>query len=112
MGFNFKCLKTLKMYIALKKEKKSVVKTAEAYCVAEGLNIELVYSLPEDLLTTISKRSEALPSLYFVSIEMLQSRLENGCFLIKKNNEVYGHIFAHKHLVNEHAVYELSLIHI
>lgn len=39
---------------------------------------------------------------------MLLRRLENGCFLIKKDNKVFGHIFAHKHTVKDHAVYERS----
>ena len=62
----------------------NVIDVAEEYCSKEGLSIELFYSLPDELLETISKRSKELPSLYFVSKEMLQKRLENGCFLIKK----------------------------
>lgn len=92
----------------MSKEVGNVIEVAEAYCLKEGLQFELVYDLPEELLQTISERSQALPSLYFVSVAMLKSRLENGCFLIKKGNEVCGHIFAHKHTVNSHSVYERS----
>ena len=96
------------MYNTLNKEKLSVIVEAKEYCISEGLSVELVYDLSDEVLSTISKRSEALPSLYFVNIQMLKSRLENGCFIIKKKEKVVGHIFAHKHLVKDHAVYERS----
>ena len=104
----FALLRILKMETTLSKEKKNVIKTAEEYCSEAGLKIELVYDLPEDILEAVSKRSEALPSLYFVTVEMLRSRLKNGCFLIKKGNQICGHIFAHRHTVQEHSVYERS----
>ena len=101
-------LAPFKMENTLNKEITSVIEVAEAYCHKTGLSFELVHSLSDELLETISKRSEELPSLYFVSKEMLQKRLENGCFLIKKGSEIIGHIFAHQHIVNKHSVYERS----
>ncbi len=82
------------------------IEEAKAYCISEGLSLVLTYELPEDLIQTISGRSKALPSLYFTSVEMLKQRLVNGCYIIKKQNEVVGHIFAHKHLIKGHAIYE------
>jgi len=90
----------------LEKEIENVFKEAEAYCISEGLVLELVYEAPQELLQIISERSSALPTLYFTSIEMLVQRLKNGCYLLKKQDEVVGHIFAHKHMVNNHAIYE------
>lgn len=85
---------------------KSIIAGAEEYMDSEGLQLELTYEAPLELLQTISDRSKALPSLYFTSVEMLQQRLENGCYLLKKEGEVVGHIFAHKHMIKDHAIYE------
>ena len=85
---------------------KSIIHKAEAYLHSEGLTLELIYTAPLELLQTISDRSKALPSLYFTSVAMLEQRLKNGCYLLKKENEVVGHIFAHKHMINNHAIYE------
>jgi len=82
------------------------IEESEAYCASEGIVLELVYKLPKELIQTISDRSKALPSLYFTSVEMLEQRLLNGCYLLKKEDEVVGHIFAHKHVINGHAIYE------
>lgn len=86
----------------------NIIKNIENFCREEGLSIELTYQVEEAILEAISKRSKALPSMYFVSTEMLKSRLKNGCFLLKKQDELIGHIFAHKHLVNNDVVYERS----
>ena len=95
------------MYLTLNEEKNSVITKAESYCNDENLQVSLYYDLPDSILETISERSRELPSLYYVSVAMLKSRLENGCFLITRpNKEVVGHIFAHKHNVNNHLVYE------
>ncbi len=94
------------MNICLEKNIENIIEKAKAYFVAEGLTMELTYEAPLELLQTISDRSKALPSLYFTSLEMLQQRLKNGCYLLKKEDEVVGHIFAHKHMVNNHAIYE------
>ena len=87
---------------------KSIIDNAKNYCASEGIELELVYKLPEELLAIISERSNALPTLYFVSIALLKRRLKNGCFLIKKEEKVIGHIFAHEHHVKGHSVYERS----
>jgi len=96
------------MQKVLDKEISSLIKSVKAFCKEQNLSIDLVYDLPFYFLETVSKRSKELPSLYFVEVEMLQKRLENGCFLIRRGNEVVGHIFAHKHTVEEHSVYERS----
>lgn len=96
------------MNIILSKNITSVIKNAENYCSKQGIELQLVYTLSEELLIEISERSEELPSLYFVSVELLRTRLKNGCFLMKKKNKVIGHIFAHDHHVKGHAVYERS----
>lgn len=94
--------------IKLKTVIKSVIDDAEAYCKKEGIALELVYQLPKELLTIISERSKTLPTLCFVSETLLKKRLENGCFLIKNQEKVIGHIFAHKHYAKGHAIYERS----
>jgi len=85
---------------------KDAINESEKYLSLEGLELELIYEAPLELLQTISDRSKALPSLYFTSVEMLQQRLRNGCYLLKHNNEVVGHIFAHRHMIKNHAIYE------
>lgn len=90
----------------LNKEVTGFIEESKAYCASEGLVLELTYNLPKELIQTISDRSKALPSLYFTSIEMLEQRLKNGCYILKKGDEVVGHIFAHKHEIKGHAIYE------
>ncbi|WP_372752305.1 hypothetical protein [Mariniflexile sp.] len=87
-----------------------VIEEAEAFCEATGIEIKLVYKLSNKSLELISERSKALPTLYFVSVEMLKKRVENGCFLLVKNNEILGHIFVHEHQVKGHFVYERSCL--
>jgi GNAT superfamily N-acetyltransferase len=87
---------------------KNVIDNAEAYCSEEGIVIELVHKLPEGILEVISERSKSLPTLYFVSVELLRRRLKNGCFLMKNKEQVIGHIFAHEHYAKGHSVYERS----
>ena len=87
---------------------KSVIDKAEVFCFQEGIEIELTYQVSNELLEIISNRSKELPKLYFVSVDMLKQRLKNGCFLLKKGDEVFGHIFAHEHHVKGHFVYERS----
>ena len=74
------------MDIILSKNITSVIKNAENYCSKQGIELQLLYTLSEELLIEISERSEELPSLYFVSVELLRTRLKNGCFLMKKKN--------------------------
>ncbi len=85
-----------------------LIEQAEAFCEKEGVEIKLVYKLSNKSLEIISERSKALPTLYYVSVEMLKKRAENGCFILKKDDEIIGHIFVHEHQVKEHFVYERS----
>ena len=39
---------------------------------------------------------------------MLQDRLKNGCYLLVKDGEIYGHIFAHRHTIGRYSVFERS----
>jgi hypothetical protein len=87
-----------------------VVEKAEMYCAQEGIEIELVYKLPEKKLEIISERSKELPSLFYVSVDLLRKRIENGCFILIKDNIIYGHIFAHEHLVRGYSVFERSCL--
>ncbi len=96
------------MEIKLKKDIKKSIKEAEIYCSQQDLEVVFTYNISEDILATISERSQQLPSMYFANKEMLLERLQNGCYLLKKGNEVYGHIFAHKHKVHNHSVFERS----
>ncbi|GAL64075.1 GNAT family N-acetyltransferase [Algibacter lectus] len=85
---------------------KSVIEKAEAYCSEEEIEIKLVYKLSNKTLELISERSKELATLYYVDVEMLRTRAENGCFILKKNDRIYGHIFVHEHQVKGHSVYE------
>ena len=42
------------------------------------------------------------------NVGMLLDRLKNGCYLLMKDGEIYGHIFAHRHVVDKFSVYERS----
>lgn len=89
-------------------EIKSVIDRAERFCEESGIEIQLVYRLSNKALQMISERSKVLPTLYYVSVDMLRKRAENGCFILKKDGEIYGHIFVHEHVVKGHFVYERS----
>lgn len=84
----------------------SLIEDAEAYCNEEAIEIKLVYKLSNKSLEIISERSKELATLYFVDVEMLRNRAENGCFILKKEGEICGHIFVHEHLVKGHSVFE------
>lgn len=86
----------------------SVINKAEAFCASQGIEIELVFKLPANLVKVISERSKTLPTLYYVSVELLKRRLKNGCFILIKDGELHGHIFAHEHHVKGHSVFERS----
>ncbi|MFV0540601.1 MAG: hypothetical protein ACK5MZ_05105 [Aestuariibaculum sp.] len=79
-----------------------------AFCKDEGLDIVFTHELSDTLIETISERTKENPSMYFASTEMLKSRLLNGCYIVKKANEVYAHIFVHNHKVHKFSVYERS----
>ena len=89
-------------------ERNSIISGANAYCLEQDIEIILTHEVSDKVLELISERSRLQPMLYFVSVDMLKSRLENGCFFLKKNNQIIGHIFAHKHKVKNHHVYERS----
>jgi len=91
-------------------EIESIIEKAEAFCAEAGLEVQLVYKLSNKSLEVISERSKELPTLYYVSVEMLKKRVENGCFILKKDGQIYGHIFVHEHQVKEHFVYERSCL--
>ena len=96
------------MNTILKREKKSIIDDAKAYCSKEGIDIVLTHNVSDEILESISERSRLQERLYFVSVAMLKSRLENGCFFLKKGDEIIGHIFAHKHKFKAHFVFERS----
>lgn len=89
-------------------EIKSVLAKAELYCEEQNIEIKLVYKLSNKSLEIISERSKELSSLYFVDIEKLKERANNGCFILKRNDQILGHIFVHEHRVKGHSVYERS----
>lgn len=97
-----------KMNTILNAEKKNIIDSAKAHCKELGIDIVLTHNVSDEVLESISERSKAIPKLYFVSVDMLKSRLENGCFFLKKGDELIGHIFAHKHQVKDYSVYERS----
>ena len=84
----------------------SVIEKAEDYCFKQDIEIKLVYKLSNKMLELISERSKELETLYYVDVEMLRTRAENGCFILKKDDRIYGHIFVHEHHVKGHSVYE------
>ena len=90
------------------KEKNTIIDDAKAYCSQTGIDIILTHEVSDETLELISERSRLQPRLYYVSVDMLKLRLENGCFFLKKGDEIIGHIFAHKHKVKNHYVYERS----
>lgn len=85
-----------------------VIKQAERYCEESDIEIKLVYKLSNKSLEIISERSKALSSLYFVPVDTLKQRAENGCFILKREDKILGHIFVHEHRVKGHSVYERS----
>jgi hypothetical protein len=89
-------------------EKNTVVDKANAFCKANGLELVFTYEISKADLQIISERTKNLPAMYHASVGMLLDRLKNGCFLIMKNGEIYGHIFAHRHTIEKHSVYERS----
>ncbi|MDB2384865.1 hypothetical protein N9V96_00140 [Polaribacter sp.] len=96
------------MDVLLNTDIQTVIKNAEDFCSVTGIKIELVYQMPDHLIAEISKRSQELPTLYFVTEKLLKRRLKNGCFLLIKGDEICGHIFAHEHHVKGHSVFERS----
>lgn len=84
----------------------TVIEQAELFCDEQDIEIKLVYKLSNKSLEIISERSRELDTLYYVDVEMLRRRAENGCFILKKNDRIFGHIFVHEHHVKGHSVFE------
>lgn len=93
---------------ALKKDLDQAIFKAKEYCLLQGLEIVFTYEISEDLIKTISERSLATPTLYFASVEMINQRLKNGCYLLLKDGELCGHIFSHRHEIRNYYIYERS----
>lgn len=89
-------------------EKNTVVDNAKAFCKTKGLEVVFTNEIPKTELQMISERTKNLPAMYHASVGMLLDRLKNGCFLIIKDGVIYGHIFAHRHTIEKHSVYERS----
>ena len=98
------------MGVTLDISTKIILKEAEAFCAEKNIEIKLIYELPDSLLEVISKRTKEAPSLYYASVDTLKKRIENGCFVLLKDENIYGHIFVHKHQFKKYYVYERSTL--
>ena len=98
------------MGVTLDIDTKIILKKAEAFCAKENIEIKLIYELPDSLLEVISKRTNEVSTLYYASVDMLKNRIKNGCFVLMKDEHIYGHIFVHKHQVEKYFVYERSTL--
>src|SRR5690606_2442530 len=96
------------MNVILDKDINKSIEEAIAFCEEEGLEIVFTHELSEELLLTISERTRENPSMFFASVDMLKRRLVSACYIVKKDDEVYGHIFVHKHMVYKFSVFERS----
>lgn len=85
-----------------------IIDNAKAFCQEKSLVLEFTHEISDGELSQISERSQMLPSMYFADVNRYKKRLTNGCFLLKKGEEIVGHIFAHKHNFRGFAVYERS----
>ena len=82
------------------------IEKIRVHCLELSIQLVRTDSISEEDLAIISKRSEDSSSLYFVDTPLLKERLSNGCILLIKDDEIIGHIFAHKHMLGRHAIYE------
>lgn len=98
------------MGVTLDIDTKNILKEAEAFCAEEGIEVKQVYELSDNQLEVISKRTDDDSALYYASVDMLKKRIKNGCFILLKDEHIYGHIFVHKHQVKEYFVYERSTL--
>lgn len=85
-----------------------ITEEAIAFCSEKGLHISFTNEISNSLLEEISTRTKEYPNMYNASIDTLQNRIKNGCIVLTKKNQLYGHIFAHKHVVDNYAVFERS----
>ncbi len=98
----------LNMETTLKKDINIALEEATAFCKDKGLEIVFAHQISKTQLQVISERTKKLPAMYHASVGMLQDRLKNGCYLLMKDGDIYGHIFAHRHVIEKHSVYERS----
>jgi len=96
------------METVLEVEKNSIIEQAKIYCLEQGLEVVFTHDMTHAQLQVISERTKNLPAMYHANVGMLLDRLKNGCYLIVKNGDIYGHIFAHKHVVGKFSVFERS----
>lgn len=89
-------------------EKDTVVDKAKAFCEEKGLELVFTHEISKTQLQIISERTKKLPAMYHASVGMLLDRLKNGCCLLMKDGDIYGHIFAHRHTIQKYSVYERS----
>lgn len=96
------------MSVTLNKKIHTSIQEASFYCLENNLKIVFVDKISDENLQIISDRTKVLPAMYHASIPMLKSRLLNGCYLLLKEDEICGHIFAHRHTIQNHSVFERS----
>ncbi|XCF07156.1 hypothetical protein ABI125_04710 [Tamlana crocina] len=91
-------------------EKNTLIEEAKAYCEEQGFEIVFTHEISATNLQVISERTKNLPAMFHANVGMLLDRLKNGCYLLRKDGEIYGHIFAHRHVVDKFSVYERSAL--
>lgn len=96
------------METVLDVEKNIIIEEAKAYCELQGLQVVFTHDITHAQLQIISERTKNQAAMYHANVGMLLDRLKNGCYLIVKDGEIFGHIFAHKHVVGKFSVYERS----
>lgn len=96
------------MEIALKKDINKALEEATSFCLDKGLEVVFTNEISKTQLQVISERTKNLPAMYHASVGMLLDRLKNGCYMLMKDGEIYGHIFAHRHIIQKYSVYERS----
>ncbi|GGD14677.1 MULTISPECIES: GNAT family N-acetyltransferase [Hyunsoonleella] len=96
------------METTLEKDINKALLEATAFCEDKGLELVFTHEVSKTQLQIISERTKNLPAMYHASVGMLLDRLNNGCFLLLKDDDIVGHIFAHRHTIEKHSVYERS----
>lgn len=96
------------METVLEKDINKTVEQARDFCEDKGLELIFTNEISRIDLQVISERTKNLPAMYHASVGMLLDRLKNGCYLLVKDDEIYGHIFAHRHTIQKYSVYERS----
>ncbi|GAB1855403.1 hypothetical protein MHTCC0001_02370 [Flavobacteriaceae bacterium MHTCC 0001] len=96
------------METILRTDRNTALDEATVFCEAKELEVVFTHEISRTNLQVISERTKNLPAMYHASVGMLLDRLKNGCFLLKKDDEIVGHIFAHRHTIDKYSVYERS----